>query len=281
MSLRGDTKLSGAVIGAAIAVHRELGPGQDEPNYESALAVQLGVLGVAHEPQRALPLRYKGVRLDCGYRIDLLVENRLVVECKSVESIHPIHEAQLLTYLRLSGREVGLLINFDVPVLKDGVRRRLWSHGRNDVRDGTENLTTASAFSPGPDDSLSSEVIAAAIEVHRELGPGLLRSAYEECLCYELSQHRIRFRRKHPLQVCFKGAPLPSPVEVPLLVEHEMPVMCLSVDQLTNLHTARLLALLRQGNWQRGLILNFNALSLVEGLRRVVHNPDSQGGPAE
>jgi len=185
MSLHGDTRLSGAVIRAAIAVHRELGPGQDEPNYESALAVQLGALGIVHETQWPLPLRYDGVRLDCGYRIDLL----------SVELIHPIHEAQLLTYLRLSGREIGLLINYDVPFLKDGIRRRLWSHGRAGVCDGVEDLTSASTASPETDDPLTGEVIAAAMEVHRVLGPGLLRSAYEECLCYELSQHGIRFRR--------------------------------------------------------------------------------------
>ncbi len=118
-----DEQLTERIIGAAIAVHRALGPGLLESAYEACVAAELNAMGVMFERQRALPLRYREVELDCGYRLDFLVEDRVVVELKAVDSIEPIHEAQLLSYLRLSGRPLGLLINFNVPRLKDGVRR--------------------------------------------------------------------------------------------------------------------------------------------------------------
>ena len=111
------------VIGAAIEVHRALGPGLLESAYEACLTFELAQRGLKVEPQKPLPVVYKEVHLDCGYRLDLLVENAVIVEIKAVESLAPIHQAQLLSYLRLSGCKVGLLINFNVTVLKHGLRR--------------------------------------------------------------------------------------------------------------------------------------------------------------
>ena len=111
------------VIGAAIAVHRALGPGLLESAYEACVAYDLVDSGFLVERQKGLPVVYRGVELDCGYRIDLLVENKVIVELKAVEKILPIHEAQLLSYLKLSGCKVGLLINFNVKILKTGIRR--------------------------------------------------------------------------------------------------------------------------------------------------------------
>ena len=119
----GGTAVTDIVIGAAIAVHRELGPGLLESTYEACLMVELTERGVAVERQKSLPVNYRGVRIDCGYRIDLLVGNEVVVELKAVEGVMPIHEAQMLTYLRLSGLHVGLLLNFNVLLMKDGIRR--------------------------------------------------------------------------------------------------------------------------------------------------------------
>lgn len=118
-----EEKLTGEIISAAIEVHKSLGPGLLESAYEECLCRELELREVSFERQKPLPLEYKGVRLDCGYRLDLLVGNRVVVEVKSVEVIAPIHEAQLLTYLRLTGVKVGLLINFNVVVLKSGLKR--------------------------------------------------------------------------------------------------------------------------------------------------------------
>jgi GxxExxY protein len=114
-----------AVIGAAIEVHRALGPGLLESAYEECLCRELSLRQIGYERQRPLPVTYKGLDLDCGYRLDLLVADTVVVEIKAVESLLPIHEAQLLTYLKLGGWKVGLLINFNVPVLKQGIRRRV------------------------------------------------------------------------------------------------------------------------------------------------------------
>jgi len=116
-------QITGKIIGAAINVHRELGPGLLESAYEICLAYELAEMGLSVERQRPLPVLYKSVRLDCGYRLDLLVENKVVVELKSVEKIEPIHVAQVLSYLKLSGCNVGLLINFNVKILKSGIKR--------------------------------------------------------------------------------------------------------------------------------------------------------------
>lgn len=118
-----EEKLTREIIGAAIEVHRELGPGLLESSYEVCLSRELELRGISFEFEKPLPLEYKGVRLDCGYRLDLLVAGVVIVEVKSVEALAPIHEAQLLTYLKLTGVKVGLLINFNVVVLKAGLRR--------------------------------------------------------------------------------------------------------------------------------------------------------------
>jgi GxxExxY protein len=116
-------KLTGEVIGAAIEVHRSLGPGLLESAYEECLCRELDLRKIAYERQKALPVEYKGVRLDCGYRLDVVVDKRLILELKACDSLLPIHEAQLLTYLKLAGIKVGLIINFNVAVLKEGIKR--------------------------------------------------------------------------------------------------------------------------------------------------------------
>lgn len=115
--------ITSSIIGAAINVHRELGPGLLESTYEACLVHELAQEGIEVERQKALPVVYRGVRLDCGYRIDLLVQGQVVVEVKAVGRLEPIHRAQVLSYLKLSGCKVGLLINFNVKMLKDGVCR--------------------------------------------------------------------------------------------------------------------------------------------------------------
>jgi GxxExxY protein len=115
--------LSGKVIGLCIEVHRETGPGLLESAYEECLAYELSKSGLTFDRQKEMPLRYKEVLLNCGYRLDFLVENSLVIELKAVNKVEPIHQAQLLTYLKLSGKPLGLLINFNVPVLKEGIQR--------------------------------------------------------------------------------------------------------------------------------------------------------------
>ena len=118
-------ELTEKIIGAAIEVHRELGPGLLESAYEAALAHELALRGVRFARQKEMPVRYKGVLIEVGYRIDLLVEDQVIVELKAVTEMHPIYEAQLITYLRLSNLRVGLLMNFNVPRLKEGVIRRI------------------------------------------------------------------------------------------------------------------------------------------------------------
>jgi GxxExxY protein len=120
---RSINEITESVIGAAIAVHRELGPGLLESAYEACLEYELNEKKLKVERQKSVPLIYRGVRLDCGYRLDFLVEDKVVVEVKAVDKLEPIHEAQLISYLKLSGCKVGLLINFKVHTLKHGIRR--------------------------------------------------------------------------------------------------------------------------------------------------------------
>ena len=115
--------ITGKVIASAITVHKKLGPGLLESTYEACLAYEIASLGLRVERQKSLPVIYERVRLDCGYRLDLLIENIAIVELKAIDTILPVHKAQLLSYLRLSGYPVGLLINFHVRMLRDGISR--------------------------------------------------------------------------------------------------------------------------------------------------------------
>jgi GxxExxY protein len=114
--------LSQQVIGCAIEVHRVLGPGLLESTYEQCLARELSLNNIEFVTQHPLPVEYKGVRIDCGYRVDVLVANSIILELKSVQELMPVHEAQLLTYMRLAGMKQGFLINFNVRRLKDGLK---------------------------------------------------------------------------------------------------------------------------------------------------------------
>lgn len=262
MNVDQDHQLSGLVIGAAISVHRDLGPGVVEVAYEAALALKLQTLGIAHACQVPLAIRYRGTLLDCGYRYDLLVESRLPIELKAVEQILPIHQAQLLTYLRLGAHPLGLLINFDVPVLKDGIQRMALTR-----------LPPASTQPPGDDiereNPITAEILSSAAEVYRVLGPGLLRSAYEECLCHELKLRHISHVRQRLLPLHFEGHDLAQNASLPLLVDGTVPVVCLSTSHSTRLDECRLLARLRQTGWPYGLLINFNSPTLRQGVSRI------------
>jgi GxxExxY protein len=118
-------QLTERIIGSAIDVHRELGPGLIESAYEECLCHELHLRGLSFRRQVDLPISYKGLKLDCGYRLEIVVEDSVLIELKSIEQILPIHQAQLLTYLHLSGNKVELLINFNVTVLKNGIVRRV------------------------------------------------------------------------------------------------------------------------------------------------------------
>ena len=120
--LKGNSDLVNRVIGAAIEVHKALGPGLLESTYQQCLAHELSLREIGFQMEHPLPVAYKGVHLDCGYRLDLLIESEIILELKSVEMLKGVHEAQLLTYLKLAKKEHGLLINFNVPLLKQGIK---------------------------------------------------------------------------------------------------------------------------------------------------------------
>jgi GxxExxY protein len=116
-------QLSSKIIGAAIEVHKTLGPGLLESAYEECLCHELSIQGLLFEKQKPLSIDYKGKKMDCGYRLDIVVEKAVIIELKSCEKIEPIHKAQLLTYLKLSGLNLGLILNFNVPLMRDGIVR--------------------------------------------------------------------------------------------------------------------------------------------------------------
>ena len=118
--------LTEAIIGAAMEVHRALGPGLLESIYEMCLCRELSIRGIPFERQVLIPVEYKGVKLDCGYRADIVVDGTILLEIKAIDSLLPIHDAQLLSYLKLGGWKIGLLVNFNVELLKNGLRRRVF-----------------------------------------------------------------------------------------------------------------------------------------------------------
>ena len=266
MNISQDNQLTGAVIGAAIEVHRQLGPTLDEIAYEEALSLLLAQQGIENHRQVPLPLTYKGVRLDCGYRLDLLVEERLPIELKSVAAVLGVHEAQLLTYQRIGRHSLGLLINFNVAVLKDGIHRkaesRFWTSPS--AINPTE-IDSGKAFDP-----VSAAIVMAAVEVHRNIGPGLLDSSYLACLCHELSGRKLAFQAGLEIPLTLNGTPLSARAKVPLLVAGQVPVFPVSADSITKVHTAAAVSRLRQGGWKQGLLLNFNAATMLAGIKRVV-----------
>jgi GxxExxY protein len=136
-----DRQLTQDIIGAAIAVHRKLGPGLLESAYEACVALEVQKLGMKVERQKAVPLFYDEVRLDCGFRADLIVESRVAVELKCKDVLHPVDEAQLLSHLRLLNLPIGVLINFHVVLLKDGIRRVI-----NDYREPEEAMAKFNSF---------------------------------------------------------------------------------------------------------------------------------------
>lgn len=255
-------QLSGQVIGAAMAVHRELGPGLDEADYERALHLELMALGIEHHSQVPLPLFYKGAKLDCGYRMDLVVGGGLLLELKALEKIHPVHEAQLLTYLRLAKLHLGLLMNFNMLRLRDGLHRR------------------ASSLAPAwqrpmrkPDqpgfDEISCEIIDAALEVHAHLGSGLLKSAYEACLIHELRLRGVKVECHQPVNVIYRGHMIASNKLLPLIVNSEMLVNCVCADALTPIQIARSRSFLRGAQLEAGLCINFHASNLPQEIKRL------------
>ena len=140
-----ENALTDQIIGCAIEAHRHLGPGLLESVYEECLCYELSQLGLRFERQVHLPLIYKSIKLDCGHILDLVVEDSIVVELKSIEGLAPVHHAQLLTYLKSSNRKVGLLINFNVPILKNGLKRIVNRYAGPAV---TPHNSAVSAFEP-------------------------------------------------------------------------------------------------------------------------------------
>lgn len=259
-----EDQLVEAVIGRCIAVHRELGPGEEELVYEKALSVALDQCGLAHVRQLSLPLRYRDQILDCGFRIDTLVDSTLVLELKVVEAIAPVHVAQILTYLKLSSQPLGFLINFEVPALRLGIRRFRW--------DAVSFSPQQSAAGFNTGDRTVDKLLASASRVHASLGPGLLRSAYQACLHYELKAQGIPLIAPFFLPVSFAGKTLDHATEVPLLVESRIPVHCFSARRVSDVQMARMRSLLRRAGWPYGFLLNFNVSDFETGIRRVTRD---------
>lgn len=258
--LGGD--LTQIAIGAAITVHRALGPGLNEADYEQALHLELEALGIEHEHQAPLPLCYKGEPLDCGYRMDVVISKRLLLELKAVDKLHPMHEAQMLTYLRLSSIPLGLLMNFNTLILRNGIVRRACS------MQPASRLYHEAAPSMEFDE-LSREVLAAALEVQHVLGQGLLRSAYEACLARELQLRGIETQIKLPANLIYRDHLIPSSKELPMIVANSLMVACHCVKELSALQIARDRSLLKAVGVGTGLCINFHAESLGTEIRRI------------
>jgi GxxExxY protein len=253
------------IIGAAIEVHREIGPGQDEVLYEDALEFALQSRGLRFRRQPTLPVHYQGVKLDCGFRPDFVVEETVVTEGKAVELVHPVFAAQVRTYQRLGGWSLGLLLNFNVPVMKEGTSRFMVNTAefRN-----TANLSPEVGRTQRKDDLLGI-TIGAAIEVHRRLGVGLLNSVYTACLQHELSLAGLKSETGRRVDAVFQGNKLSHPGELGLVIEGKVLVAVLSVPKVLPVHEAQARSQMRLGALPSALLLNFHARRLVDDLKRL------------
>jgi GxxExxY protein len=208
-----------------------------------------------------------------------------VVEIKSVEFLNPVHRAQVITYLRLGGWKLSLLLNFNVAVLKDGIERivlglqeegketaetRWTQRGKTLAETATASFRSLTDCGDEDTERLAREVIAGAKDVHQTLGPGLLPSAYEICLCHELHLRGVPFARKQTLALSYKGIPLPEPDEISLLVGERVIASPRALMEIQPVHEAELLSQLRLGGWKLGLLMNFNTINFSEGIRRLV-----------
>jgi GxxExxY protein len=268
------------IIGAAIRVHRELGPDKPEGAYEQALSMELTRRGISHRIQRPVPVVYQGVKLECGYRLDILVSDTVVIEVKSVEQILPVHRAQVLTYLRLGQWRLALLLNFNVAVLKDGIHRLVLGLKDGEIETAeTPRTQRKTPSKPKSDvreesqlDQLAHHIVQSALEVHRELGPGLLQSTYEVCLCHELHLRGLGFQRKVQVPLSYLGQALPASDEVDLLVGGRIAVASRALEVIAPVHAAGLLSQLRQGNFPLGLLINFNSVRLADAIQRLANS---------
>jgi GxxExxY protein len=279
-------ELTREVIGSAIEVHRELGPGKHETAYERALAYELRLRSIPHEVQKPVPVIYKEVHLECGYRLDLLVADTVVIEVKSVELVHPIHRAQVLTYLKLGDWKLSLLLNFNVAVLKDGIERLVLGFEES-PRETAETRCAqripdeavlpqfhSSCQGSRPEvEALARQIIAAAAEVHRELGIGLLPSAYQACLAYELRLRGLEFEQKCALALGYKGMDLTENDTLDFLVGGRVVVKIICAKESQALHRSELLSQLRLGSCNLGLLINFNVTNFSDGVHRLVYTP--------
>lgn len=253
-------KLTGAVIGAAMSVHREFGPGLDEADYERALHLELLALGIEHECQVPLPLLYKDTKLDCGYRMDFIVPGRLLLELKAVEKLHPVHEAQLLTYLRLAQMKLGLLMNSNVLQLRDAIIRRACSVSLRRSKPPRDAIRCR---------ELDAEIIDAAVEVQSILGPGLLRSAYEASLAHELGLRGIQVERNLPVNFVYREQLITSSKQIPMIAGGEVMIACACVDELSKLQLARARSLLKTSGVERCYCINFHASNLAGEIKPI------------
>lgn len=271
--LMSPNEVTREIIGAAIDVHRELGPGHNEILHEDALEVSLKARGLRFRRQPALPVVYKGVKLDCGFRPDFVVEDCVVAECKSVETLHSVFAAQVRTYQRVGGWRLGLLLNFNVHLMKEGISRFTIDpiEFRTDVASACETGTAPGELEADP----VTEIIGAAIEVHRHLGMGLLNSVYTACLLHELNLRGLKFSEKHSMPVSIQGTLLAHPATLGLIVEKVVSVIILSVPKILPVHEAQARSQMRLGNLQTAILLNFHENRLIDGLRRL-NNPQSE-----
>lgn len=253
------------IIGAAIEVHRAIGPGQDEVLYEDALEIALQSRGLRFRRQPPLPVHYKGVKLDCGFRPDFVVEDTVVAEGKAVELVHPVFEAQVRTYQRLGGWPLGLLLNFNVPVMKEGISRFIVDAA--EFRDGQGSSTDSGKTQR--QDGLLEAIIGAAIEVHRMVGTGLLNSVYSACLQHELSHSGLTFETGRRVDALFQGTKLNHRGELGLVVEGKVLVAVLSLQMVLPVHEAQVRSRMHLGRLPAGLVLNFHSKRLVDDLQRL------------
>lgn len=284
-------ELTGTVVDCCIKLHRDLGNGLMPGAYRLCLAHFLRGQGLKVAENHPVHVQYDEISLGTPIRVDLLVEGEIVLEVVTAERINAHHEARILSHLRLGSFRLGLLMNFHAPLMKDGIKRIINplcrerpAHGsvRNEPP-GPSTVLSQSAECPlakhGPEsrpvsdlDLLCGRVIALCIKIHKVLGNGLDKEAYEICLSHELQKAGLKTARQVAVPLVYAGVDLGCPYRLDILVEDSLVLELKAVEQIRPIHMAQLLSYLRLGGYRLGLLLNFGGVLMRDGIQRLINS---------
>ncbi len=277
-----ENEIATQVVDAAYKIHTRFGPGLLEFAYEKMLEYELKKRGLPVVCQKPAPIVYEDVTLEAGYRIDVMVADKVILELKAIAQTAPVHKKQVLTYLRLADKRLGLLLNFGEALIKTGITRiaNNLEDGSSRQKSGTkrkENLQELYALAVWRDlsskeDKIARQIVEAAYKIHSMFGPGLLASAYETMLAYELKNRGLQLACQQTIPIVYEEISIEMGCRADVIVENKVIVRLQSVERSIPLYKKQVLTQLKSADKRLGLLINFGKLFIKDGISRVVND---------